>query len=88
MSLHVMHAKNERKAYQHETSWRMDCAYPVMRIQADKDATDPYLVRNVIPSNDATKLYQHTGAIEPDQPVIKNARTTYAKMQSTNVKYS
>ena len=71
--------KVEWKAYQHETSWRMYCDFPVMRIQADKEATDSYLVRNCMPSDEATKPYQHAGTVGPDQPTIKYARTTYAK---------
>ena len=57
----------------------MDCDFPVMWIETDKEATDSYLVRNFIPLNEATKLYQYAGTVEPDQPVIKTARTTYAK---------
>ena len=49
------------------------------RIEVDEEATDSYLVRNIIPLNKAIKLYQHVGTVEPDQLTIKNVRTTLRK---------
>ena len=57
----------------------MDCDFPVMRIEADEEAADSCVVQKCIPSNETTKFYQHAGTVEPDQPVIKIARTTYTK---------